>query len=545
MEDFVFGTLATDELKLVHHRAVRRGVQHAYAISPRDPQPDEPVTLKVTLGPDLKADHVACYYTVDGSQPKGSQGVAQNGEVLLFEKVDVQWDTLVWGYLEYWQGTIPGQPEGTILRYRFGAWAKDGEETFADWPEVQTTVEISTGAFFEGEPLPDVKPGDPAKGNTFALSVDRLSPPEWTRQAVIYQVFVDRFFPGRGGEWNSPDDLLGFFGGTLWGVAEKIDYLFDLGINCIWLSPIFPSPSHHGYDATDLTKVEPRYGGDEALRTVVEEAHARGMRVLLDFVCNHISHEHPIFQDALTNLDSPYRDWFSFDDSEIGYRTFFAVRQMPQVNFANPEARAWMIDAARYLLREFDVDGYRLDYAIGPTPDFWTDFWVACKTEKFESFCFGEIIDAPTIQQNYVGRLDGCLDFYVADALRRTFGFGLWSEPHLERFLERHTAYFDEKFIMPTFLDNHDMDRMLFIANGDKEALKRAAEVQMRLPGPPIIYYGTEVGLNHDRSAQEGGGIHVSRVPMLWGDEQDKELFDFYRRLIAERKKNRDGLIQI
>ncbi len=538
MEDFVFGTLATDELKLVHYRALRRGVQHAYQISPRDPLPGQPITLSVTIGPDLKAEHVACYYTLDGSQPSGSTGVAQNGKVVLFEKVDVHWDTLLWGYLELWRGTLPGQSEGTILRYRLGAWTDNVQETFADWPEVQTTVEISTGAFFNGEPIPDVKPGHPAKGNTFALSIDQLAPPDWAHDAVIYQIFVDRFYPGRGDDWNTPEDLLGFYGGTLWGVAEKMDYLADLGINCIWLSPIFPSPSHHGYDVTDLTQVEPRLGGDAALRDVVAEAHIKGMRVLLDFVCNHISHEHPIFKDALSNPDSPYRDWFSFDDSEIGYRTFFAVKEMPQVNFADPEARDWMIDAARFWLREFDIDGYRLDYAIGPTPDFWTDFWRACKATKPDCFCFGEIIDAPQIQQNYVGRLDGCLDFFVADAIRRTFGFGSWNEDLLERFLERHAAYFDERFVLPTFLDNHDMDRMLFIANGGKQALKRAVEVQMQLPGPPIIYYGTEVGLNHTRSAQEGGGIHVSRVPMPWGDEQDKELLEFYRELIAERKDN-------
>ncbi len=535
MEDFVFGTLATDELKLIHHRALRRGVQHAYGIFPRDPLPDQPVTLTVTIGPDLKADHVACYYTLDGSQPLGNKGIASNGEVIHFQRISIYWDNLIWGYLDVWSGTIPGQPEGTIVRYRLGAWAEGGPETFADWPEVQTTVEISTGAFFKGEPLPEVTPGDPQEGNTFAFSVDQWGPPDWARQAVIYQVFVDRFYPGQGKAWKLPGDLRGFFGGTLWGVAEKMDYIADLGINCIWLSPIFPSPSHHGYDVTDLTRVEDRLGGDDALRAVVESAHDRGIRILLDFVCNHISHEHPIFEDAHSSPDSPYRDWFSFDDSEIGYRTFFAVREMPQVNFANPEARDWMIEAARYWLREFDVDGYRLDYAIGPTPDFWTDFWTACKEEKPDCFCFGEVIDAPQIQGNYIGRLDGCLDFFVADALRRAYGFGLWSEDHLERFLERHEDYFDERFVMPTFLDNHDMDRMLFIAKGDKEALKRAAEVQMSLPGPPIIYYGTEVGLNHTRSAQEGGGIHVSRVPMLWDDEQDKNLLEFYRELIAKR----------
>lgn len=537
MEDFVFGTLATDELKLIHHRALRRGVQHAHAISPRDPLPGQPVTLTVTIGPRLKADQVACYYTVDGSQPAGSKGVAENGAVIQFKKQEVQWDTLQWGYLERWQGIIPPQAEGTLVRYQIGAWADAGPETFADWPEVQTTIEIAASAFFKGQPLPDVMPGDPHTGNIFTYSVDRLSAPNWAREAVMYQIFVDRFFPGRGDDWQTPDDLLGFFGGTLWGVAEKMDYVANLGITCIWLSPIFPSPTHHGYDATDLYRVAPRLGGDEALREVVTTAHAHGIRVLLDFVCNHISDQHPIFQNALSGESSPYRNWFTFDDSETGYRAFFGYKGMPQVDLANPAARDWMMEAARYWLREYDVDGYRLDYALGPGPNFWVDFWRACKAEKPDCFCFGEIIDAPQVQKNYIGRLDGCLDFFAADALRRTYGFNLWEEDHLTRFIERHYNYFPPDFVMPTFLDNHDMDRFLCIANGDKDALRRAAAVQMRLPGPPIIYYGTEVGLSHTRSTQEGGGIHVSRVPMLWGAEQDQELLAFYKNLIHQRKQ--------
>jgi glycosidase len=137
---------------------------------------------------------------------------------------------------------------------------------------------------------------------------------------VIYQVFVDRFYPGRGRDWAQTDDLRGFCGGTLWGVAEKLDYIADLGVTCIWLSPIFPSPSHHGYDATDLYHVEPRLGGDEALRTLVSEAHRRDIRVLLDYVCNHVSQYHPVFVEAQADPTSPYRDWFTFDDSERGYR---------------------------------------------------------------------------------------------------------------------------------------------------------------------------------------------------------------------------------
>jgi len=212
------------------------------------------------------------------------------------------------------------------------------------------------------------------------------------------------------------------------------------------------------------------------------------------------------------------------------------VRSMPQVNLANPAARAWLIDTARYWLREFGVDGYRLDHANGPGPDFWTDFWAACKAEKPDCYCFGEVVDAPVVQRTYTGRLDGCLDFFAGDALRRTFALGRWTEDHLQRFLDRHAAYFPDDFVRPTFLDNHDMDRFLYLAGGDKEALRRAAAVQMQLPGPPIIYYGTEVGLGQARTTREGMGLHFSRVPMAWGADQDRELLAYYKALIRERR---------
>lgn len=537
MEEFIFGTYATDELKLVHHRAARSGLQHRHALAPQDPPPNQPVMLTVHVGPDLHVQHVACYYTLDGSEPAGARGLAQNGQVLLLEQVGIEWDTLVWGYVSEWQATLPAQPEGTLVRYRIGAYGPDGGEVYADWPNVQATAEQAAAAFFRDEPLPPHPVGDPARGQTFAYGVDRLGPPAWAREAVIYQVFVDRFYPGQGRAWNQTDDLLGFCGGTLWGLAEKLDYVADLGANCLWLSPIFASPTHHGYDATDLTRVERRLGGDEALRALVTGAHDRGIRVLLDFVCNHVSSEHPLFREALSDPGNPYRDWFTFDDSEAGYRTFFGVATMPQVNLANPAARRWLIDAARFWLREYDVDGYRLDYANGPGPDFWTEFWAACKAERADCYCFGEIIDAPHVQLTYAGRLDGCLDFFAGDALRRTFALGRRTEAELDRFLERHQAFFPDTFVMPTFLDNHDMDRFLYLARGDKDALRRAAAAQMRLPGPPIIYYGTEVGLSQPAGTAEGHGLHVSRVPMIWGQEQDRDLLVYYKALIRQRRE--------
>lgn len=538
--DFIFGTWATDELKIAHHRANWRGLQHQHAIEPRDPGPDVPVTLTVRTGPDLAVDHMVCYFTTDGSVPRGSQGRAQNGQIILLERVETAWDSLVWGYVTRWQGVVPAQPEGTAVNYQIGAWAEGGDhardEMFADWPDANATAEAAAAAFFNDRELPDPL-AQPNMRHTFVYHVDTLAAPEWAREAIIYHVFIDRFYPGDGKDWLQTDDLNGFCGGTLWGVHDKMDYITDLGANCIWLSPLWPSESHHGYDATDYTTVEPRLGGDAALRAVVEAAHARGIRVLLDLVCNHISNEHPFFVEAYTNPQSGCRDWFTFDDSEIGYRSFFGSPNMPQINLDHPAARAWMLDIARFWLREFDVDGYRLDYATGPGADFWPDFWTACKAEKPDSFCFGEIVDAPDVLRTYEGRLDGCLDFQVGEALRNTYGWQTWTEADLDRFLAHHKHYFAPEFVIPTFIDNHDMDRFLFIAAGDKKALRRAAARQMKLDGPPIIYYGTEVGLSQLVSTGNGNGLHVSRTPMLWDDEQDKDLLAYYQRLIQQRKE--------
>ena len=123
MEEFTFGTLATDELKVVHHRAARRGLQHNHDLYPRDPEPGQAVVVTVHVGPELDADQVACYYTLDGSEPIGTKGEARNGQVILLAQAGIEWDTMSWGYLATWRGTLPPQPKGTIIRYRLGAWS--------------------------------------------------------------------------------------------------------------------------------------------------------------------------------------------------------------------------------------------------------------------------------------------------------------------------------------------------------------------------------------------------------------------------------------
>ncbi len=543
IEDFIFGSFANNELKLIYAQAQVRGLQHAGRIRPQDPPPGEPVTLIATAGPGLDLDHLVCYYTTDGREPDGDRGAARTGHTAPFRRCAIEWNTFIWGYVERWACILPPQPEGTLIRYHIGGWSeRDGREVWADAPSVYQQIEQVTAAFFAGRSpsealaLASIPPSRPTP---FAYSVDRFAPPDWAREVVVYHVFVDRFNPGDGRDFAHPDSLRGFFGGTLNGVTEKLDDIADLGATCIWLSPIFATPTHHGYDATDYYTVDPRWGTNEDLRRLVEEAHTRDIRVLLDLVCNHLSVQHPIFQQALADPNSPYRDWFTFGDGHAhGYRTFFNVATMPRINTTHPAARDYLIQVARHWLTEYDVDGFRLDHANGPELAFWTEFWTACKAVKPDCWCFGEVVEPPPSLLRYAGRLDGLLDFHLCDLLRRAFGHAALNMLELERALARHEGFFPADLSRPSFFDNHDMNRLLYLAGGDQRRLRLAALALMTLPGPPILYYGTEVGLSQTQDRGEGRGLEVARQPMLWGEAQDPDLLAWFRRLIHARRSH-------
>lgn len=508
MNDFIFGTLATEELRRARSQSLRSGVVHQFNRQPRDPRPSQPVRLTLTAGPRFAGQRAWVYWTEDGSEPVGAGGKAQNGSVLPLQLESTLWDVELWGYLARFTVDLPGFSAKTVVRYRLSLEVYGAGEVFADG------------------------------GALHAFFVDDDPLPEWTRHARVYHIFVDRFNPGAGSGWKKPDNLLGFYGGRIAGVTEKLDYIQDMGFNTLWLSPIFPSPSHHGYDASDLFEVEPRLGSKADLRHLLDDAHQRGMRVLLDFVPNHWSNLHPTFQQALTVPDSPFRDWYTFYHWPDDYEAFFGVKELPQVNLRNPAARQYMLDAVRYWL-EFGADGYRLDYAIGPVPDFWADFRRVSRSVKPDCWTFGEIVDPSDVQLGFAGQIDGSLDFMLLEALRQATAFGNWDGAQLAGFLERHEAYFPEDFSRLSFIDNHDMNRFLWAAGGDKRRLRLAALCQFTLSGPPVVYYGTEVGLSQERDVRQDdfGKPEEARLPMPWEPEaQDVELAVFYRCLTAQRQ---------
>jgi hypothetical protein len=537
--DFAFGNLSTDELKQYHHQVMRQGVRHGHEISPRLPAAHEPVTLYATVGEELSAEAMACYYTIDGTEPVGRRGVAENGEVVMFTQSTPVWDNFAWGYIGQWAATQPGFASGTQLRYRIGAWSAGGDEVFADYPDQKFSIVYASDCHFVQGIRPDsaVRHGDPQPGTVFALNIGQPPAPSWAHEAIIYHLMPDRFRPGNGRGWLQTEDLSGICGGTLLGVIEGLDYIADLGANCIWISPPYVTPSWHGYDTADYREIEPRLGDKETVRRLIDAAHDRGLRVLFDMACNHVSNHHPIFQAAQADSRSPYRDWFTFDDSEVGYQGFFGVASMPEINLTHPDARDWMVENGLYWVREFDIDGYRLDYASGCGPDFWTYFVGACKTVKPDTFYMGEITDPPDIMQSYVGRLDGLLDFPINHALRQTYAWKTWSKEDLRRFLARHQQYMPAEFVTPAFIDNHDMNRFHFVTGGDRAALLAALEALVALPNPPVILYGTEVGLSQRQSYTEAKTLDAVREPMLWGDQQDKELLEKTRALIRRRRR--------
>jgi cyclomaltodextrinase / maltogenic alpha-amylase / neopullulanase len=491
MSESLFGRMSNVEVRSVYAQQRLQGVQHRRRLSPGSPAAGQQPVASVIVGPELPVDEVVCLVT------------APEAAVVPLYRVKIEWDLLLWGYYEVWEGALPANPAGSLVRYQIRAHDEDSGEYY--WAD---------------------------DGAEYSYLVGDSGPPAWALPAIVYQVFPDRFSPGSGRNWNPTSTLSDIHGGTLRGIIDHLDYIANLGFTTIWLNPFFPDKTHHGYHATDYFAVNPRLGTNDDMRELVDQAHERGLRLLLDFVGNHWGSNHATFQAALSDRNSPYYDWYFWKKWPEEYLAYYNVPDLPKLNVNHPGVRDHLLRSVGYWLGEVGFDGLRLDHADGPTFDFWTDVRAVARSIKSDAWMFGEMTLPPDQQLVYAGLFDGTLDFLLCQAMRGTFGLGTMNLATFDAFLNRHEAFFppNTAFSRPSFLDNHDMDRFLWLAKEDKRKLKLAALVQFTLSGAPIVYNGTEAGVTQSRSIHEAGsqGMEECRQPMLWGDEQDGDLYSYF-----------------
>ena len=380
-----------------------------------------------------------------------------------------------------------------------------------------------------------------------------IDTPRWVRDAVFYQIFPDRFAasdrvikPGHLEPWSAPPTLHGIKGGDLLGIVEHLPMLADLGITALYLTPIFSSASNHRYHTFDYLKVDPLLGGDAALRELIDAAHARGMKIVLDGVFNHTGRGFWAFHHILENgLASPYLDWFRVDDAalssgrqllaypetgrtvmapgqpgedapsieRLGYEAWWGLPALPKLNTSYQPVRDYLLTVAEHWIR-FGIDGWRLDVPEEiADPPFWEAFRTRVRSVNPEAYLVGEIW---RVAPEWLAgdRFDATMNYPLAEAI-----LGFAGAHHLDdaivrshheysrirrlsgaemaqRILEGIAAYAPETVaVQLNLLDSHDTPRIRTLLTRDDPAIRMSLLLQATLPGAPCLYYGDEIGL--------------------------------------------------
>ncbi len=414
-----------------------------------------------------------------------------------------------------------------------------------------------------------------------------MDTPAWVTDAIFYQIFPDRFaksdrVPKQGlnlEPWDTAPTIHGIKGGDLLGVVEHLDYLQDLGVNALYFTPVFMSASNHRYHTFDYYTVDPILGGNAALRELVDEAHKRNMRVVLDGVFNHASRGFWQFHHTLENgAASPYVDWFHFDPEHlsgkkhwgaypspyeqrliqeegslkaIGYEGWWNLPALPKFNTGVPAVREFLFNVAEHWMR-FGIDGWRLDVPGEINDDsFWQEFRRRVKAINPEAYIVGEIWydarrwlqgDQFDASMNYPVT-GACLSFLPGthldlDTTLTAGGFrGLVNAIDAVEFANRIDGILsmydpDVTRVQLNLLDSHDTPRFLTCASGDLNSLKLALTFLFTYTGAPCIFYGDEIGLagRHDPEC---------RQPFPWdAGKWNQDLLGFAKSLIALRKSH-------
>lgn len=375
----------------------------------------------------------------------------------------------------------------------------------------------------------------------------------WLNNAVFYQIFVDRFCCSDkaigikskiNAEWDELPTPTSFYGGNLDGITEKLDYINGLGATAIYLTPIFKSKSNHKYDTIDFYCIDESFGDKESLKRLVEKAHEKGMRVVLDAVFNHVSHDFARFKDVMKKgKKSKYFDWFVIDGKKIrqdppNYACFGDCEYMPKLNTCNKEVQNYLVDVMLYWMKECDVDGWRLDVSDEISHGFWRKVREAVKSQKSdsaligenwhnsESFLRGDQFDSI---MNYA-LTKRMMDFWVDESI---------DEKQLaDRLNSLYMRYSDvTNNMMFNLLDSHDTARFFTKVNKDRNRLLCAIATLVFLPGSFNLYYGTDILLEGEYDPDCRRTFDFSKL-------QEKDIIDFQISLKEVLKLKRQPAIK-
>lgn len=396
----------------------------------------------------------------------------------------------------------------------------------------------------------------------------QINTPDWVKHAVFYQIFPDRFARSKqprkrflqNASWEAWDDmptLQGYKGGDLWGAIEQLDYLQDLGINAVYFTPIFQSASNHRYHTHDYYQVDPMLGGNPAFQELLDAAHKRDIKVVLDGVFNHSSRGFFFFHDVLENgPHSPWVDWFKIEGWPVSpyngeypanYVGWAGNRALPVFNHDNPEVREYIMEIAEYWIK-FGIDGWRLDVPFEiKTPGFWQEFRDRVKAINPEAYIVGEVwgdsrewLDGTQFDgvMNYLFAAP-TIAFAAGDRVDITQVQDRSYEPYPPLFAKEYGEKMENllrfypweiQLTQLNLLASHDTARLISIAQGDKPSVELATVLLLTFPGAPSIYYGDEVGLPGKLDPDSRRGFPMEAH---W----DVYVLKYHQKLIALRNK--------
>lgn len=383
----------------------------------------------------------------------------------------------------------------------------------------------------------------------FNHRADLVKPPAWAKDAVIYNIFPDSFATGR--EYISlkavekkkdGEVFRGKLGGTIRGIAENVDYIKDLGFNAIYINPVFAAGEYHKYDLIDYFHIDPCFGTNEEFKEMVQVYHENGLKVIVDGVFNHCGWRFFAFNDVVEKgEDSPYKDWFyglSFpvirpENAEAypDYECFGYERMMPKLNGQNPEVIDYFCRVCRHWLKEYEIDGWRLDVASEINDEFWNRFYKAAKEVNPDALLIGEVWESA---RHWLDgkKFDSTMNYDFRKHCRRFF-----AEESIDAFefdgrvTNMRMRYREQSvYAQLNLLDSHDVSRFLSLCGNDEKRYKLAVVFQMTFPGVPSVFYGDERGISGELEEEY-------RAAMPWEKEKDS-IFAMYKIAIALRQEH-------